>query len=188
MFHRRAKARSGNNQDKQEGESRPSLERVPLEDQWDDQGTTKKETLMPKILFALIVSFFMSVPVAAMAQDISVENAEVRANTVPGRPAALYFTMTNKTDTAHVLKAISSPVVNNIMIHESTNVDGVRRMEHRNHAVVPAGGELTFERGAWHGMLMGTSKLKIGETITLTFTFVDHAPLTIQAPIKGLMD
>ncbi len=143
---------------------------------------------MPKFLIILIVSLFISMPVAAMAQDISVENAVVRANTVPGRPAALYFTMINKADQPHVLKAISSSVVKNIMIHESTNVDGVRRMEHRNHAVVPVGGELTFERGAWHGMLMGTSKLKIGETISLTFTFVDHAPLTIQAPVKGLMD
>lgn len=141
---------------------------------------------MKKMVIVVLSFLGFTLASTSFAADVSIENLEVFANPVQGRPAAVYMVMKNAGDSPAVLKALIVPAVKKAMIHESTNINGVRRMEHRTHAVVPAHGEMVFKRGAWHGMLMGTKDLRVGDEIEVTFDFVEHQDITLKAIVKAV--
>ena len=52
--------------------------------------------------------------------------------------------------------------------------------------VAVATGEVRFEPGAKHAMLFGVDPaLKVGDRLSLTFTFEGAPPVTVEADVRG---
>jgi cytochrome oxidase Cu insertion factor (SCO1/SenC/PrrC family)/copper(I)-binding protein len=99
----------------------------------------------------------LTVPVAVIARPLTQSEA------------SLYFVVRNGTPEADELVAAGADVAGATTLHDSFSAG---RMAPIASATVPAGGELRFEPGAQHAMLMGlTRKLATGDTVMVKLRF-----------------
>jgi periplasmic copper chaperone A len=118
---------------------------------------------------------------------IQVTGAWVRPPTVPGGPAAAYFTIKNESGAADALVAVSSSVADSVDIHETkTDSGGMTGMHPVGRVEVPAGGTVTFQPGGYHLMLMGMhdGALSTGATIVLQLEFEHAGTYPVEAEVK----
>ena len=119
---------------------------------------------------------------------VAVEHPVATLPVLPGRPGALYFTLRTNNDPTR-LKAITSPRIKRIELHETVTADGVSRMVPLRDATFDPGATLTFEPGGRHAMLLEIDpELRPGDTVPITFTFDPAAPVTIQARVREAGD
>ncbi|MGH6969407.1 MAG: copper chaperone PCu(A)C, partial [Stellaceae bacterium] len=59
---------------------------------------------------------------------------------IPSRPAAGYFTLSNKTAKTEALVGASSPACGSVMLHQSMSMNGMDKMVMVKSVGVPAGG------------------------------------------------
>ena len=94
---------------------------------------------------------------------------------MPGmKMSAGYFVLTNNTDEAIRITAVTSPQFAAVEIHETTLEDGISRMRELDALVVPPHGSVTLERGGKHLMLMRPGEL--GDRVSLQL-LSDEAPV-----------
>lgn len=123
----------------------------------------------------------------AIAQALSLQIADaVLTPTRALAPSGGYFTVVNPGRTADRLIAASSPRAARIELHDMTTSGGVMRMTPlASGAVVPARGELRFERGGKHLMIYGAEPaLRSGERVSLTLTFERAGDLQVRAVVQ----
>lgn len=100
--------------------------------------------------------------------------------------AVAYLELQNTTKKDVQILHVTSPVANSVEVHRHTYNDGVMQMRKVNHAKVPAGGELLFQSGGYHIMLMGLERqLEAGDSYDLTFEFDQAQKLTISVPVRS---
>jgi copper(I)-binding protein len=123
--------------------------------------------------------------------DIAVEHAWARPVAAPASAAgggwnsAVYVQMVNRGRTADRLMAASSEAAAAVEIHESRVEDGVMRMRPVAGVALAAGERVTLEPGGLHIMLVGvTRSLAVGDTIAVTLSFEQSAPLAIRVPVE----
>jgi copper(I)-binding protein len=99
---------------------------------------------------------------------------------------AVYFTISNPTNTADTLLSVSTDAASAAEVHMSMmDSKGVMSMKMQEAVTVPAGQNVEFKPGGLHVMLVGlTQDLKTGDTISLTLHFKNAGSITIQAPVK----
>jgi hypothetical protein len=108
---------------------------------------------------------------------VAVHDAVVTLPAVPGRPGAAYFTLESNAPAA--LVAVASPRAARVELHEAGMRPAAR------FALSP-GEPLPFNPGGRHAMLFGLDPaLRVGETLTLTFTFEGGPPVSAQAEIRA---
>ncbi|WP_415947602.1 copper chaperone PCu(A)C [Streptomyces sp. KLOTTS4A1] len=91
-----------------------------------------------------------------------------------------FLTIVNKGG-ADKLLSVSSPLAKETMGHRT--VDG--RMEKAESFDIPAGGELSFERGGNHLMFMDLAhKPKVGDKVEVELRFEKSEPLTAELEVK----
>jgi copper(I)-binding protein len=67
---------------------------------------------------------------------------------------------------------VESEAFKNIEVHEMATVDGLMEMREVTDLVIPAHGQIHFEPGGKHLMLMGPQKqLTAGQKVDMTLTF-----------------
>lgn len=107
---------------------------------------------------------------------------------IPSRPAAGYFTLTNKTEKAEELVGASSPACGTVMLHQSVNQNGVEKMLMVKSVAVPPGGQIKFAPGGYHLMCMQPSKdVTPGHAMSITLRFADGGTITASFPIRSAM-
>jgi copper(I)-binding protein len=95
------------------------------------------------------------------------------------------MTIVNNSDAAMVLVGARSPVVERIEIHTMTHEDGTMRMRQVEQVPLPAGGQVVFESGGLHLMLMGLSNPpRAGDSVDLTLRFADGSARTVSASVR----
>ena len=115
---------------------------------------------------------------------VTVTDAVVTVPAVPGGPGAGYFTLRGAGG-GGTLRAVSSPRVERIELHETRSEGGMTRMAAIGRVPV-ADGEVRFEPGGKHAMLFGVDPaLKAGDRVALTFTFEGAPPVTVEADVRG---
>lgn len=99
---------------------------------------------------------------------------------------AFYFKVTNHGDSPDTLLGIESDIADTVEIHEVEMNGNVMSMNHQQDGVeIPAHGEVVFEPGSWHVMLIGINKSLIsGEEFTATLTFEHAGNVEITVPIS----
>ncbi|MGH8438926.1 MAG: copper chaperone PCu(A)C [Pseudomonas sp.] len=142
--------------------------------------------MMQRIGRQLAAALLLLTANAAMAQ-VQVQNAQLRL--LPGDlPAAGYFTLTNTGTEPVALNGAQSNMFGQVMIHRSTQENGMARMQHIDQVQIPASGTLAFAPGGYHLMLMQRQKpLALGDQIAITLQFADGQtlPVTFTAVPPG---
>jgi copper(I)-binding protein len=91
----------------------------------------------------------------------------------------VYFTLKNVSKRAVFIVGVTSPLAANVMIHETSTVEGQSRMRMRERVTVPAGSSVAFAPEGLHVMLSGLNK---------TLAVGDKVPLTLQLEHGGSVD
>ena len=128
---------------------------------------------MKKKLF--ILSFLMSLPFVASAQDadIVVSGEWARPILIAGRPGGAYFHIKNNGTEADKLVSATSSISPRVEVHEHTMTDGVMKMSQVEGGLeIPVGGEVELKPGSYHIMMFDTdNKYGPGDKIDLKLEF-----------------
>ena len=118
---------------------------------------------------------------------LAVSDAWVRAPILPGRPAALYFTVENGSDAADRLVRITAEAAGWAEIHTHREDDGVMRMRKLDSLEIPAGKTVTFAPGGHHVMIFEPDEsVTPGNTLAATLYFKKAGAVEIEAEIRPL--
>lgn len=157
------------------GISRPLLMAVVLWKAW-------KMTLqrLNRILFGGLLLLILS----AVAEAAELEVKDARLRLLPGDlPAGGYFSLRNVGSQSVVLVGAESAAYEQVMMHRSTEKDGMASMEQVLQLELAPGETVNFAPGGYHLMLMKRlGPLAIGEKVDLTLLFADgfRLPVTFQ--------
>ncbi|MGW8487655.1 copper chaperone PCu(A)C [Streptomyces sp. NPDC055886] len=95
--------------------------------------------------------------------------------------AAGFLVVQNSSGTADRLTSVTSPLSDDVTIHETKN----QKMREVSSFEVPANGELDLERGGNHIMFMKLKqKPKQGEKVSVELHFEKADPITVDLPVK----
>jgi len=135
----------------------------------------------------LALALACAVPCAAFAAQVTVGNAWFRA--LPGGvPAGGYFVLRNEGKSPITLTGASSPACGSIMLHKSTHMGGMDRMEMVEAVAVSPKGHVSFAPGGYHLMCMdpGTA-MTPGQFVAVTLKFADGTRLAARFAVKNAM-
>lgn len=104
--------------------------------------------------------------------------------------SAAYMLFANGTAQDDELIGASSDVARAVEIHLSQmGADGVMQMIQQESIAIASGGELELKPGSYHVMIIGlTQDLNVGDSISLTLHFKNHADITLTVPVKEAAD
>lgn len=103
-----------------------------------------------------------------------------------GDNGAVYFIVSNATDTDERLLSVNTDVASAAEVHMSMmDSNGVMSMQMQEAVPLPAQQEIIFKPGGLHVMLIGLSQdLNIGDTISLILNFETAGSITIQVSVE----
>ncbi|MFE3761422.1 copper chaperone PCu(A)C [Streptomyces sp. NPDC059104] len=100
---------------------------------------------------------------------------------VNDKMAGAFMVIKNDSKTADKLTAVTSPLSDDLQIHETKD----QKMQQVQAMDVPANGELKLERGGSHVMFMGLkSTPKVGDKITVELRFEKADPVKVELDVK----
>lgn len=140
---------------------------------------------MRHIWIGITLVFALLLISCAKAGEFKVMDAWARPGNA-GDNSAVYFIISNATDTADTLLSAKTDVASAAEVHMSMmDANGVISMQMQESVPVPAQQEVIFKPGGLHVMLVGLSQeLKAGDVITLTLNFEEAGSITIQSPVR----
>lgn len=100
---------------------------------------------------------------------------------VNDKMAGAFMVITNNSKTADKLTAVTSPLSDDLQIHETKD----QKMQQVQSMDVPAGGELRLQRGGSHVMFMGLKNTpKVGDKVTVELRFEKADPVKVELDVK----
>ena len=115
---------------------------------------------------------------------VAVMNAWVREADPKAKANAGYMTLVNVGTEDVTLARLEGEAFNNIEVHEMAKVDGLMKMRKATDVVVPANGQVHFEPGGKHLMLMGPREyFTTGQTVDMTLTFKSGRKQTVSVKV-----
>ena len=118
---------------------------------------------------------------------ITVSDGWMALPAVSGNPAAVYFTVSNSSDTNRMIRSAYVEGAGSAMLHQMSEWNLLPSMDEVMQLDVPAGGNLAFEPESYHVMAMDLADtLEVGGETEVTLTFVGgdkvSFPVEIRAP------
>lgn len=99
-----------------------------------------------------------------------------------GDMAGGFLTVTNTGDAADKLTSVTSPLSDDVQIHETKD----QKMRQVKSFDIPANGELKLERGGSHIMFMAIKKQpKQGEKVRIELHFEKSDPIEVELPVEA---
>ncbi len=145
----------------------------------------KKLTVQFVLASALTVASVVAFTMTVRAGNLEVEQAYAPASIGAGKTGAIYFMLTNRTETADRLIAASTPAARKAEVHTHLMEDGVMKMRKVDGVEVPAGGHVMFKPGGHHLMLFGLAEpLKEGAEIEVELQFEKAGKMMVKVPVK----
>lgn len=115
---------------------------------------------------------------------IQASDAWTRPTPPSAKTAALYFTLTNKSDKPVAITSAFAKAAEKTEIHETTMVDGVAKMRPIPGLDIPAKGDIAFKPGGLHVMLFGLKEpLKAGDKVILNLSFENGEKLSVAVNV-----
>lgn len=135
-------------------------------------------------LATILIATVLFAGVTAASAEIRVEGVWSRA-TAPGLDrGAVYFALENTGRRGDRLVGVSTPRAPRAELHQTIEEGGNSRMVHTPEVRIPAEGELIFEPGGRHVMLMGLDNaLTEGETFDLTLELEREGAVTLTVDV-----
>jgi copper(I)-binding protein len=132
----------------------------------------------------VLILLVAALPASADEAGMTLSDAWVRS-VVPSRPAAGYFTLTNKTGRDRRIVSAASPDCGMLMLHRSEH-NGGEHMVMVDSVDVPAGGSVSFAPGGYHLMCVKPSgQVKPGNTVKMTLGFDNGGTLTADFKVRN---
>ncbi|HSP59194.1 MAG TPA: copper chaperone PCu(A)C [Halomonas sp.] len=121
----------------------------------------------------------------ALAQSVTVEDAQVRAVPPVATTSAAFMVLHNAGSDDTEIVAATSPAAEVLELHEHQHVDGVMQMRRVSEVGIPAGGSTELAPGNLHLMLINlTQPLVEGERVDITLEFANGETLSFDAPVQ----
>jgi copper(I)-binding protein len=122
----------------------------------------------------------------AQASPLVVQNAWMRKP--PGvDSAAVYMVLRNTSATPVIVVGVRSPVASQVMVHETSVVDGQSRMRAYEKLVIAPGHSVSFSPGGMHVMLSGfTKSVAVGQTVPLVLLLATGEQVQVSAVVRPL--
>ena len=136
--------------------------------------------------FAMAVALTALFGGSAVAGDITVSDAWVRASPMANGPAAIFLTITNGGSSPDRVVSAATPASRVTQLHSHTMADGVMRMRQVDGIDIPAGQSVELKPGAFHIMLLDpVAALKEGDSVPVTLTFEHAGAISATAHVAG---
>lgn len=122
--------------------------------------------------------------VRALSTQVHAQRCWVRMLPEP-TPSAAYVELENQGEQSVAVVGASSLSYGHVMLHQTSESDGMARMSHASEIEIPAGGNLSLKPGAYHVML-GQAKedLALGERIILSLHLSDNTQVQAECELR----
>ena len=118
--------------------------------------------------------------------DLVVKNPWARELPPVSETGAAWFRVVNH-GAADRIVSVHSQVAERAELHTQKIEDGVAKMRHLPSVEVPAQGEMAFEPGARHVMLIGLSEALVsGESFPMTIRFEQAGAIEVAVQVRSL--
>jgi copper(I)-binding protein len=122
---------------------------------------------------------------APVSTAVTASDCWIRQIPAPA-PSGGFLVFHNAGDQAVSLTGASSPDYGEVMMHQTTEENGMSRMSMVDQVAVPAGGKLAFKPGSYHLMLeQPRDGLKIGDHVQVDFTLGDGQRVQASCEVKS---
>lgn len=123
-------------------------------------------------------------PVRALSTQVHASQCWVRMMPEP-TPSAAYLALENKGEQSVAVTGASSLSFGHVMLHQTSESEGMARMSLVSEVEIPAGGVLSLKPGAFHVML-GQAKedLALGERIILSIHLSDDTQVQAECELR----
>lgn len=127
---------------------------------------------------------------AAVAADAPLSTAVTASDcwirSMPAPAPSGGFLMFHNTGAQVHLTGAQSPDYGDVMLHQTTEEDGMSKMSMAHQVALPAAGQLAFKPGGYHVMLeQARDGLKIGDHVQLDFALDNGERVTAQCEVKS---
>ena len=138
---------------------------------------------MKRVLVSVLtIIVILSGCVAPATEGVEVRAAWARP-AAQGGNGAVYFVI--RSSEADELVGVVSDVAEAVEMHESTMNEDVMEMRQLVSVPLQAGGEVVFEPGGLHIMLVGLKQdLKLGDEFEITLQFRNHEDIQLGVPVQ----
>lgn len=117
---------------------------------------------------------------------VAIMNAWVREAHAAAKVNAGYMTLVNAGTEDITLVKVESDAYASIEVHEMKLVDGMMEMNEVTDMTIPAKGQIQFEPGGKHLMMMGPKKhLNKGQQVKMTLAFKSGKKQTVTIPVAA---
>ena len=126
-------------------------------------------------------------PAAPAQASTTVTASACWVRLIPGpAPAGGFFVAHNAGSADVVLTGAHSPDYEMVMLHQTSESDGMSKMAMVHEVTIPAGQNLEFKPGSYHIMLeKPRAGLKIGDTIQVDFTLSNGEGFSAACEVKS---
>ena len=115
---------------------------------------------------------------------VAIMNAWVREAYPDAKVNAGYMTLVNVGSQEVTLVKVESAAFEKVEVHEMAMVDGLMTMRELTNLVIPANGQVQFQPGGMHLMLMGPRQnLAMGQQVDMTLTFKSGVKQTVTVKV-----
>jgi copper(I)-binding protein len=144
---------------------------------------------MSKRLIAALAAAVLAAPVAGQQYELGslVIGKPWSRPTAPGIPVGVaYLTITNNGKLPDTLIGASSPVADNVQIHQTTTLNDMIHMRPVADLEIVPGATVNAEPGGVHFMLMGLkAPIVAGQSVPLTLEFRGAGKVTVQLRVAA---
>lgn len=106
-----------------------------------------------------------------ISTTLSVSDCWIRSLPRPV-PSAAYFVVRNSGADEETLAKLTVSVFDDVSLHQTINQGGMSKMAAVENVSIPKGGELKFQPGGYHAMLMAPNRtVAIGDVVNAEFMF-----------------
>jgi len=117
---------------------------------------------------------------------VAIMDAWVREAPAAAQVNAGYMTLVNVAAEEVTLLKVDSEAFEHIEVHEMASVDGLMAMREVTDLTIPANGQIHFQPGGKHLMLMGPrQRFTNGQTVELTLTFKSGRKQTLSVQLAA---
>ena len=125
-------------------------------------------------------------PTEPSGDVVAIMNSWVREAHEKATVNAGYMTLVNASDEEVTLLKVESDAYAKIEVHEMVAVDGLMEMREVEDLSIPANGQIRFEPGGKHLMLMGPKEhLKTGQKVDMTLLFKSGKKQTVSIQVAA---
>jgi copper(I)-binding protein len=138
-----------------------------------------------KTLMALVVGF-VSISAFAAGVDVQIQDPWVLAAPPNVKVMAAYMEIKNNGEKPRLLTNVSSPVFDQVGIHQSVMHGDMVHMEQLKELSIPPRASVVLKPGGLHLMLTGAKKpLKIGDQVPMTLVFQSGEKIEVKATVRS---